>query len=53
MGTTRTERAIDEMETEGGDFETGCDDIRPAWLARELSESPAAGNDFDALWSDR
>jgi hypothetical protein len=53
MGTTRTERAIDEMDTDGGDFETGCDDIRLAWLARELNESPATGSDFDALWSDR
>jgi hypothetical protein len=53
MGTTRIERAIDELDSEGDDFEPSCDDLRPAWLARELSAGGAVGDDFDALWSDR
>ena len=53
MGTTRTERAIDDLDTESEDFEPHCDDIRLAWLAHELCEGHAPGNDFDALWSDR
>lgn len=53
MGTTRTERAIDELDTDGEDFDPCCDDIRLAWLAHELRDGPAPGKDFDALWSDR
>ena len=49
MGTTRIERAIDEIDMAGDEFEPTCDDIRLAWLAHELN----AGNDFDALWTDR
>jgi len=53
MGTTRIERAIDELEIDGDDFEPSCDDIRLAWLAEELSSGSAGSNEFDALWSDR
>jgi len=53
MGTTRTERAIDELDIDGDDFETSCDDIRLAWLAHELDPGSSAGHDFDALWSER
>jgi hypothetical protein len=49
MGTTRIEQAIDEIDTSDGDFEPTCDDIRLAWLTRELS----VGHDFDNLWTDR
>ena len=53
MGSTRTERAIDDLDIESDDFEPSCDDIRPAWLAHELNTGSSAGNDFDSLWSDR
>ena len=52
MGSTRIELAIDDMEPEGDEFESSCDDMRPAWLVQELNGS-TGGNDFDALWSDR
>ena len=51
MGSTRTERAIDELDVDSDDFEPSCDDIRLAWLASELSHSAVA--DFDAMWADR
>lgn len=51
MGSTRTERAVDELGTnDADDFESSCDDIRLAWLARE---SDTLAHDFEALWSDR
>lgn len=51
MGSTRTERAVDELDTNDvDDFESSCDDIRLAWLARE---SHNLAHDFEALWSDR
>ena len=49
MVTTRIEQAIDESEPVGDEFELSCDDLRPAWLARELN----LGHDFEALWLDR
>jgi hypothetical protein len=52
MGSTRTEQAIDEFDPlADDDLESGCDDIRLAWLADELGGRDGA--DFDALWSDR
>jgi hypothetical protein len=53
MGSTRIERAIDELDIDGDDFEPSCDDIRLAWLSEELSTASAGGNDFESLWSDR
>lgn len=53
MGTTRTERAVDEFDFEADAFENTCDDIRLAWLAKDLGDASTGGTDFDALWSDR
>jgi hypothetical protein len=51
MGSTRTERAVDELgANDVDDFESSCDDIRLACLARE---SHNLDHDFEALWSDR
>ena len=54
MGSTRTERAVDELgANDFDDFETSCDDIRLAWLARESGMESTVAHDFEALWSDR
>jgi hypothetical protein len=54
MATTRIEQAIDEIDTSGDEFEaSSCDDIRLAWLAQALDGGPAAGSDFEAVWTDR
>ncbi len=54
MGSTRTERAVDELgANDVDDFESSCDDIRLAWLARESGMEHTLAQDFDALWSDR
>ena len=52
MTSTRIERAIDEMEADGDDFESSCDDVRLAWLAHE-QDAGAAGNEFEPPWSER
>jgi hypothetical protein len=54
MGTTRTEQAIDEIDTLNDEFEsTSCDDIRLAWLAQALDGGLTTGSDFEAAWTDR
>jgi hypothetical protein len=54
MGNTRTEQAIDELDTDDDeDFDPSCDDIRLAWLAHESGGEHAGSHDFGALWSDR
>lgn len=54
MGSTRTERAVDELSTDDvEDFDASCDDIRLAWLAHEVVAAHTRGHDFEALWSDR
>ena len=53
MGTTRTEQAINDIDTLGDEPESCCDDVRLVWLARELNAASAGSSDFDALWADR
>lgn len=51
MGTTRTERAIDDFDPLADD-DFGCDDIRLVWLAAELHAADDA-SEFDALQPER
>jgi hypothetical protein len=54
MGSTRTEQAIDELDTDDvDDFDPSCDDIRLAWLAHESDTEYSRSRDFEVLWSDR
>jgi hypothetical protein len=53
MGTTRIEQAVDELDIDNDDSDPSCDDIRLAWLSRDLGAEDSSTQDFEALWSDR
>jgi hypothetical protein len=54
MDSTRTEQAVDELDTiDDDDFDPSCDDIRLAWLASGSVAETTASHDFEALWSER
>jgi hypothetical protein len=53
MGSTRIEKAIDEIELLGDEAEFSCEDARLAWLASEMDAGAGDGQGFDDLWMDR
>ncbi len=53
MGSTRIEKAIDDIDPLGDESEFSCEDVRLAWLANEMEAGARDGQDFDACWMDR